>query len=48
VERSQPDLLVMGKHGRSGVEQLLIGSVTSHLVRSAPCDVLIVPESQAP
>jgi nucleotide-binding universal stress UspA family protein len=48
VERSQPDLLVMGKHGRSGIEQLLIGSVTSHLVRSAPCDVLIVPEASAP
>jgi len=46
-ERTQTDLLVMGKHGRSGIEQLLIGSVASHLVRSAPCDVLIVPEAAA-
>ena len=48
VERAQPDLLVMGKHGRSGIEQFLVGSVTSHLVRSAPCDVMIVPEAPAP
>lgn len=48
IGRSQPDLLVLGKHGRSGIEQLLVGSVTSHLVRSVPCDVLVVPEAPTP
>jgi nucleotide-binding universal stress UspA family protein len=36
------DLIVMGTHGRSGAERLLIGSVAEHVVRSAPCPVLTV------
>ena len=36
------DLLVMGTHGRSGIEHLLIGSVAERVVRKAPCPVLTV------
>jgi nucleotide-binding universal stress UspA family protein len=36
------DLLVVGSHGRSGLAKLLIGSVASHVVSHAPCDVLVV------
>lgn len=36
------DLLVMGTHGRSGLEHLLIGSVAERVVRKAPCPVLTV------
>jgi nucleotide-binding universal stress UspA family protein len=36
------DLLVMGTHGRSGVERLL-GSVTDRILRKTPCPVLTVP-----
>ena len=37
------DLIVMGTHGRSGVERLLLGSVTEKILRKSPCPVLTVP-----
>jgi len=37
------DLLVMGTHGRSGFERLLLGSVTEKILRKAGCPVLTVP-----
>ena len=40
-----PDLLVLGKHGRSAVERWMVGSVTAHMTRVAQCDVLVVPMS---
>jgi nucleotide-binding universal stress UspA family protein len=41
--RVQPaDLLVMGTHGRSGVNRLLLGSVTEKVLRTAPCPTLTV------
>lgn len=36
------DLIVMGTHGRSGIERLLVGSVTERVMRSAPCSVMAV------
>jgi nucleotide-binding universal stress UspA family protein len=35
-------LIVMGSHGRSGLERLLLGSVSEYVVRHAPCSVQIV------
>ena len=37
------DMLVMGTHGRTGFERLLLGSVTERVLRKAPCPVLTVP-----
>ena len=37
------DLVVMGTHGRSGFERLLLGSVTEKVIRIAACPVLTVP-----
>jgi nucleotide-binding universal stress UspA family protein len=37
------DLLVMGTHGRSGFERLMLGSVTEKMLRKAPCPMLTVP-----
>ena len=37
------DLIVMGTHGRSGFERLLLGSVTEKVLRKASCPVLSVP-----
>ena len=37
------DLIVIGTHGRSGFERLMIGSVTERVLRQASCPVLSVP-----
>ena len=39
----QADLLVMGTHGRTGLQHLLIGSVAERVVRLAPCPVMVIP-----
>jgi nucleotide-binding universal stress UspA family protein len=36
------DLIVMGTHGRTGRERLLVGSVTEQVMREAPCSVMAV------
>ena len=36
------DLVVVGSHGRSGLAKLVLGSVASHVVSHAPCNVLVV------
>ena len=36
------DLLVMGTHGRTGVSRMLLGSVASRVISTAPCPVLTV------
>ena len=36
------DLIVMGTHGRSGLERLLMGSVAEKVMRQATCSVLVV------
>ena len=36
------DLIVIGTHGRSGLERALLGSVADHVIRLAPCPVLSV------
>ena len=42
------DLIVMGTHGASGFERLLLGSVTEKVLRKAPCPVLTVPRLASP
>ena len=41
-KRQKIDLIVMGTHGRSGMERLLVGSVAERVIRTAPCPVLTV------
>jgi nucleotide-binding universal stress UspA family protein len=36
------DLIVMGTHGRTGLERLLLGSVAEKVLRDASCSVLVV------
>ena len=42
-DRLQPDLVAVGKQGDSLLEDMLLGSTTSSMLASAPCDVLVVP-----
>ena len=35
------DLIVMGTHGRTGLQHVLLGSVAEKVVRLAPCSVLV-------
>ncbi|GKZ15352.1 universal stress protein [Haladaptatus sp. T7] len=41
------DLIVMGSHGRSGIERMLLGSVTERVLRSTHRSVLVVDEREA-
>ena len=36
------DLIVMGSHGRHGMQKLLLGSVTQRVLQDAKCPVLVV------
>lgn len=42
AERSGHDLVVVGTHGRTGFEHVLIGSTAERVVRGAPCPVVTV------
>ncbi|MCC6170814.1 MAG: universal stress protein [Gammaproteobacteria bacterium] len=42
------DLIVIGKHGRHVVEELLLGSVTRHVIAEAAADVLVVVDARRP
>jgi nucleotide-binding universal stress UspA family protein len=41
------DFIVMGTHGRSGFERLILGSVAERVLRKASCPVLTVPPRTA-
>jgi universal stress protein A len=48
IKKSQEedvDLIVVGTHGRTGVEHFLLGSVAEKVIRLAACPVLTVPAS---
>ncbi|MEX1138217.1 MAG: universal stress protein [Bacteroidota bacterium] len=42
------DFIVMGTHGRRGLNHLMMGSVAEEVVRMSPCPVLTVRETTAP
>jgi nucleotide-binding universal stress UspA family protein len=43
AEQLAASLIVMGTHGASGFERLMLGSVTEKVLRKAVCPVLVVP-----
>lgn len=43
AKQQKADLIVMGTHGRTGLEYAFFGSVAERVIRGAHCPVLIVP-----
>ena len=43
VGETQPDLIIMGRHGYTGLARLLMGSVTARVIGHSPCHVLVMP-----
>lgn len=43
AEREGADLIVISTHGRTGLDHMLMGSVTEKVVARAPCPVLSIP-----
>jgi nucleotide-binding universal stress UspA family protein len=39
-------LIVMGSHGHGALYQLFVGSVTTAILKEAPCPVLVVPSDR--
>ena len=46
IERTHPDLVVVGTHGRTGLERVFLGSVAEKVVRLSPAPVLTVPPTR--
>jgi universal stress protein A len=44
--RERADLIVLGTHGRGGLDRALLGSVADRVIRLAPCPVLSVRERE--
>ena len=47
VRRENCDTIVMGTHGRAGIDRLLLGSVAERVVRASPVPVVTVPVHEA-
>jgi nucleotide-binding universal stress UspA family protein len=48
AEAEHVDMIVVGSHGRGAVGRLFLGSVSEHVVRHAPCPVLVVRPKDVP
>lgn len=46
VGEENPDLIVLGSHGRSGMARLFLGSVTENVLHDIHCPALVVPKSE--
>jgi nucleotide-binding universal stress UspA family protein len=45
AQHLRPDLIAVGKHGQTILEELLIGSVSEHVLANAECDVLVAGQA---
>ncbi len=48
AEAERVDMVLVGSHGRGAVGRLLLGSVSEHVVRNAPCPVLVCRPRETP
>ncbi len=47
AQEEKAEMIVMGTHGRSGLNRLLLGSVAERVIRLAPCPVVTVRQKEA-
>jgi nucleotide-binding universal stress UspA family protein len=48
VESQGIDLIIIGTHGRKGIERIFFGSVAEKVVKSSPVPVMVVSPSRSP
>jgi nucleotide-binding universal stress UspA family protein len=47
LKKRPADLVMLGTHGRGGLDRLMLGSVASTIARKAPCSVLMISPDAA-
>jgi nucleotide-binding universal stress UspA family protein len=47
AEEERADMIVMGTHGRGGLNRVLLGSIAERVIRLAPCPVLTVRQAKS-
>lgn len=43
--RKKVDMIIIGRHGRTGLTKLLMGAVAAKVIGHAPCKVMVVPKA---
>ena len=43
AQKEKIDILVIGTHGRTGIEHVVLGSVAEKIIRRSPIPVLVIP-----
>jgi nucleotide-binding universal stress UspA family protein len=43
VQKEKIDILVIGTHGRTGIEHVFLGSVAEKIIRRSPIPVFVIP-----
>jgi nucleotide-binding universal stress UspA family protein len=43
IEDRRADIVILGTHGRSGFERMMIGSIASEVLQRARCNIVVVP-----
>lgn len=46
AQRHRADLIIMGRRGRKGITEVLLGSVSNYVLHHAPCAVLVIQSGQ--
>jgi nucleotide-binding universal stress UspA family protein len=41
------DLIIVGSHNRSGLQELMLGSVSNYIMHHAPCSVMVIHPNDA-
>lgn len=48
ADRNKVDMIIIGTHGRSGFNRLVLGSIAEKVLRTAPCPTVVVNTSDVP